>query len=108
MLFLAIVLQKKANSKKGYFGRKTEFFRGSEDFVGNQETWETQSYEDKISGSLRFDRNCSETISQIPDRDDIPDFQADLLLTRFKQHLFDVSPPVIFASSFLASLKVTF
>ena len=46
------------NSKKGCFGRKTQFFWESEDFAGNHETYEifreVQSNKVQFLGSLRF------------------------------------------------------
>ena len=46
------------NSKKGCFRRKTKFFRESDDFAGNRESWkifrEKQSNEVKILGIVRF------------------------------------------------------
>ena len=54
------------NSNKVCFGRKTKFFRESEDFPGNQETWEifreTWGNKVKISGSFRFFVNVSHIV----------------------------------------------
>ena len=65
------------NSKKGCFGRNTKFFRESEDFVENRETWEifreTRSNRVEFSGGLRFFWECLPKI-----RDDIPNFRPPL------------------------------
>ena len=69
MFYIRAYSTRGVNSKKGCFGRKTKFFRESEDFSGNRETLEifpeTRSNEVKISGSLRFFGNVSQKFGTV-------------------------------------------
>ena len=85
------------NSKKeGCFGRKAKFFRESEDFAGNRETWEfyreTRSNEVKMSGKFGCFENVSPKIQE-----DIPDFREDFYLhmVLLKQHFLGLPFPVM-------------
>ena len=78
------------------FGTKAKFFRESEDFAGDQETWEicreTQSNQVKFLGSLRrFWEFVSSKISGPYSR-----FSGGLYLhmVLLKQDLLELSPPV--------------